>query len=280
MSLINFILNLVALLLWLSWRAGGMTAATRPSVLSLASALKKADPRGPNRWLYLVALALLLVLRSVFYWQVGAPMRWTPTIQLGVIAPHFRSDFLERMLLFSALSFVVVLAVFYFSLILLSISNRSVSDSDPIQKVVRLQLGWLGRWSVSAQLLLPFLLVVALWLALHRLFAGLGLISVSVSFMELAQQAAIIGLGAFLAWKYFIVALLAAHVLNSYVYLGNSPIWNFVNVTAHNLLRPIRWLPLGIGKADLRPLVAILLVLVIAHYGGGWLTRLYQHPPL
>ena len=280
MSLIHFILNLVALLLWLNWRAGGMSAAMRPSVLSLASALKKADPPAPNRWLYLVALALLLLLRSVFYWQVGAPIRWTPAIQLGVIAPHFRSDFFGRMLLFSILSFGVVLAVFYLSLILLSISNRSVPDSDPIQKIVRLQLGWLGRRSTTAQLLLPFLLAVTSWLALHRPLAGLGLISVSGSFTELAQQAVVLGLGAFLVWEYFIVAFLTAHVLNSYVYLGNSPVWNFVNATARNLLRPIRWLPLEIGKADLRPVVGIFLVLVIGHYGGGWLARLYQQPPL
>lgn len=280
MSLIHFILNLVALLLWLNWRAGGMSAATRPSVLSLVSALKKTDPPGPNRWLYLLALMLLLVLRSVFYWQVGTPMRWTPTLQLGVIAPHFRSDFFGRMLLFSILSFVVALAAFYLGLILLSISNRSVPDSDPIQKIVRLQLGWLGRRSTAVQLLLPFPLAVALWLSLHRPFAGLGLTSIPGSFAELAQQAVVLGLGAFLVWEYFIVALLVAHVLNSYVYLGNSPLWNFVNVTARNLLRPIRWLPLEIGKADLRPAVGILLVFVIGHYGGGWLTRLYQQPPL
>jgi len=280
MSLIDFILNLAALLLWLNWRAVGMTATTRPSVLSLASALKKADPGGSNRWLYLVALALLLVLRSVFYWQVGMPMRWTPAIRLGVIAPHFRSDFFARMLLFSILSFVVVLAVFYLSLILVSISNRTVPDSDPIQKIVRLQLGWLGRRSTAVQLLLPFLLTAALWFALHRPFAGLGLIPLSGSFAELAQQSVIVGLGAFLAWKYFIVGLLAAHVLSSYVHLGNSPVWNFVDVTARNLLRPIRWLPLQIGKADLRPAAGILLVLVIAHYVSGWLTRLYQQPPL
>lgn len=280
MALINFILNLVGVMLWLNWQSVRLEAATQPSVLSLASALKKAEPGGPNRWLYFAVLLLLLLLRGVVYWQIGPPMDWTPAIQLGAIAPHFRSDFFGRMLLFSVLSFVVALAVFYLWLVLLSIVNRNVPDSEPIQKIVRLQLGWLAKSPVSIQLLLPFLLIVALWLALHRPFAGLGLVSAAASFGELAQQAVILGLGAYLAWKYLIVALLAAHVLNSYVYLGNSSIWNFVSVTARNLLSPLRFLPLGIGKADFGPVVAIVLVLIIGYHGGAWLSRLYQHPPL
>ena len=74
-------------------------------------------------------------------------------------------------------------------------------------------------------------------------------------------------------------ALLAAHVLNSYVYFGNSPVWNYVDVTARNLLWPLRWLPLSIGKADFAPAVAMALVWLIADYSASGLTRLYQHPP-
>ena len=41
----------------------------------------------------------------------------------------------------------------------------------------------------------------------------------------------------------------------------------------------MRKLPLGIGKADFAPLVAIALVWLIAQYCAWGLTRLYQHPP-
>ena len=51
-------------------------------------------------------------------------------------------------------------------------------------------------------------------------------------------------------WKYFIVGILLLHLLNSYVYFGNHPFWNFVNATARNLLYPLRWLPLRVGKVD------------------------------
>jgi hypothetical protein len=49
MPLIDLILNLAGLLLWLSWQALGITAATRPTALSLVYTLKRAEPRPPRR---------------------------------------------------------------------------------------------------------------------------------------------------------------------------------------------------------------------------------------
>jgi len=263
----------------LNWRAVRLIAAMQPSVLSLASALKKAEPRRPNRWVYLGVLVALIVLRSAFYWQVGPSVQWIPTIHLGAIALHFRSDFFGRALLFSVFSFVVTLAVFYLWLILLSLVNRTVPNSDPLQRIIRLQLGGLEQWPVVGRLALVPLLVGTLWALLHQPFARLGLIAPSSSAAELCQQAGIVGLGSFLAWKYLIVAILFAHIVNSYVYLGNSPAWNFVTVTARNLLRPLRWLPLGIGKADFAPLVGIALVWALAWLYARQLTTLFQTPP-
>ena len=139
-NLVDFILNLVAVLLWLNWRAVRLTAATQPSVLSLASALKRAEPRRPNRWLYFGALILLLVLRSLFYWQVGSSISWTPAVHLGAISLHFRSDYFGRMLLFSAFSFALALGIFYLWLLLLVMVNRNVPNADPVQRIVRLHL--------------------------------------------------------------------------------------------------------------------------------------------
>src|SRR5262245_47912517 len=167
MGLIDFILNLVALLLWLNWRAVRLVGATQPSVLSLASAIKRAEPRRPNRWLYFAALVGVLVVRSVFYWLLGPSAQWIPTVHLGAIALHLRSDFLGRALLFSVVSFSVMLTVFYLWLILLAIVNRSMPDSDPLQRIVRLQLGWLAHWPVPAQLILVPLLVAVCWIFLH-----------------------------------------------------------------------------------------------------------------
>lgn len=279
MSFLDLLLNLAALLLWLNWRAVELSAATQPSVLSLASALKRAEPRRTPRRNYLVSLILLLLVRAVFYWKAGPPLNWTPLLPLGPIALPFHSDSFLRMSIFSLLSFVVTLGVFYLGLILLSVVNRKVPDTDPIQRIARLQLAGFARLSVISQIALPVLGIAILWLALNPAFARLGLIPPSTSIGVLSRQSVAVGLGVFLCWKYFIAILLAAYSLNSYVYLGNSPVWNFVNVTGRNLLSPLRWLPLGIGKADLAPVAGIIVVLVMAHYLGKGLTEFYKRPP-
>jgi uncharacterized protein YggT (Ycf19 family) len=280
LSLIDAILNCVCLLLWLNWRSVRLADAARPSVLSLAATVKRAEPRPPGRWVSLGVLLALLSLRSFFYRQVGSSVHWTPEIHLVAIALHFRVDFLDRMLLFSLLGFIRTLGIFYLCLILLSIANRNVPDEDPNQRIVRQQLGRVSRWPASVQLLLIPGMTGALWLLFHGVFASLGLITKAASWIEAGQQAVVLGAATFVAWKFFVIALLAVYFLNSYIYLGKSSLWHFLDLTGRNLLRPLRWLPLGIGKADLAPLVAIGLVLLLAHFGAGWLTHLYLHPPL
>jgi len=278
-SFLDLILNLAALLLWLNWRAVELSAATQPSVLSLASALKRAEPRPTKRRNYLVSLVLLLAARSLFYWKAGPPLNWTPLLPLGTVALPFHSDSLLRMFLFSTLSFIVTLGIFYLGLVLLSVVNRKIADSDPIQRIVRLQLGGFARLPLTVQIAAPALGVAVLWLVLNPPLARMGLVPSGTPLGALSQQSLAVGLGVFLCWKYFIAVLLAAYSLNSYVYLGNSPVWNFVSVTGRNLLAPLRWLPLGIGKADLAPAAGIVVVLVAAHFLGRGLTELYQRPP-
>jgi uncharacterized protein YggT (Ycf19 family) len=277
MSWIDFILNLVCVLLWLNWRAVRLTAPTPAPVLSLAASLKRAEPRSAKRWLYLCGLAVLLGVRGLFYWQVGSALHWTPTLRLGAIAPPFRSDYPGRMQLYSALSFLVALGVFYLWLLLLSIVNRDLPEADPIQRLLRLQLGRANRWPWWVQLALPGLVVALSWLGLNGLFVRLGLVA-AVPPGALWQQAVILGGASYLAWKYFLIGLLAIHLVNSYVYIGPAPIWNYVSLTGARLLRPLRPLPLRFGKVDLAPVVAVALVWGIAAYADRGLTHLYQHP--
>jgi len=116
-----------------------------------------------------------------------------------------------------------------------------------------------------------------LWLALHPLLAQLAIVPETKSNGQLLEQAAVLGLGTYLAWKYLIVGILVLHLLNSYVYLGNHPVWNFVNATARNLLSPLRWAPLRLGKVDFLPVAAIALVFLVTEP----LSRLpaIQFPP-
>ena len=87
-------------------------------------------------------------------------------------------------------------------------------------------------------------------------------------------------LGAYLAWKYLIGGLLLLWLLTTYVYLGNSVFWSFVNLTGRNLLLPLRWAPLRVGKVDLAPVVAIALVFFASEQAERGLTFLYTRLPL
>ena len=79
------------------------------------------------------------------------------------------------MLLFSALSFARVVAVYYLWLLLLSMVNRAEAEAGPVQKLVRLHLGWVDRWPWPLKLLLPLLLGSLAWLALHPLLVRMSL---------------------------------------------------------------------------------------------------------
>ena len=71
------------------------------------------------------------------------------------------------------------------------------------------------------------------------------------------------------------MGFLALYVLNSYVYLGDFAFLDFVNTTSHGLLRPLRRLPLRVGRVDLAPLAGMALVMLAAEYGRRGLGRLH-----
>src|ERR1022692_3884396 len=110
MTLIDFILNIVGLLLWLNWRAAELPVTGQPGT-SLLSTLRPAMPPRP-RFYYWAGLPVLLAGRAVFYWQAGRavfywqagrPIHWSPQIPLGPTTLSFRSDLPGRMFLFSVL---------------------------------------------------------------------------------------------------------------------------------------------------------------------------------
>src|SRR5690349_577270 len=100
MSLIDFILNLVALWLWLTWRSLDADPLQKTKPATLTGTLRRAEPRRLKGWHLLAALGALVLLRALLYWQIGPAVNWTPKIRLVAIALSFRSDYLERMVLF------------------------------------------------------------------------------------------------------------------------------------------------------------------------------------
>jgi uncharacterized protein YggT (Ycf19 family) len=268
MSLLDFILNVAGLLLWLHW-----SAAPAVVMVPARAAARRAATR--TRFYYLLALAGLLFGRAIFYWQAGPPLDWRPGIPLGPVVLPFRSDFFGTMLLYSCFSFAATLGLFYMCLLALSLLNPVGADADPAQRLMRQQLGVLGRWPNAAKLVLPLLVTMLAWCLLNPLLLRIDLLP-RVTPWHLLAQGAVIGLAVYLALKFLVVGFLLLHLLNSYVYLGDFPFWKFVNTTARGLLRPLQWLPLRIGRVDLAPVVGTALVLLAAEFGRRGLDRLYH----
>jgi uncharacterized protein YggT (Ycf19 family) len=278
MGLIDFILNVAGLLLWLNWRSLRFDPLQRTSASSLAATLRRAGPTRLRRWHYLAALLGLILARPLLYKHLGAAVGWTPKLQLGAIALSFRSDFLSRMLLYSLISFVAAWSVFYLWLLLLSIVNRH--QEDPIQRIVRWQLGGVDRLHLALKLVLPWLLVFVTWLLIQPLLVRWAVVPATSSWAHVVQQAALIGLGVYLAWKYIIGAVLVSYLVSSYIYLGKHPLVEFIAMTGRNMLKPLAILPfLRIGRVDFSPVVALALVFFLAELLERSLTALYLKLP-
>ena len=282
MGLIDFILNLAGTLLWLSWRSVRFDPLVKTSPAALVGTLRRADSHQLRRSHFLTVLGALLLLRALIYWQIGSAVDWTPNLYLGSIdrAIPFRSDSWWCMVLFSGLSFVVTLGLFYLWLLLLSLVNSRPIEPDPVQRLVRLQLGRVDRWPWPVKSLLPLLVTVSLWYLLSLLLSRLSIMPPAISKTYRLEQAIVIGLGSYLSWKYLIGGLLALHLVNSYVYLGNQPFWSFVALTGRNLLIPLRRAHLRLGKVDFAPLAGIALVFLAAELAEHGLSWLYAHLPV
>ncbi len=280
MSFVNLLLDLAGLLLWVNWRSAKFDPIARSTPATLIGTVRSTEPRKTARWHFPLVLLALLLVRAWLYWHIGPLVDWTPALNLGVISISFRSDYFLRVVLFSILSFAAVLAVFYLWLLLFSIINTGKADDDSVQRLVRLHLGWFDRWPWPLKLLLPLLVTALFWLGLDPLLCRMQILPPSASFLHRLEQAATLGLGVYFLWKYLIVGILILFLLNSYVYLGNHPIWSFLALSGRNLLAPIRRLPLRIGKLDLAPIIAIAVAIELAAVLEVRLTNLYARLPL
>lgn len=270
MGAIDFLLNLAGLLLWVSWRSVRFDPLAASAPVTLVGTLRRAEPKRVRGWQLAWVLPGLLVGRAIVYWLIGAPAGWTPKINLELVVLAFRGDLFAPVLAYSCLSFLRFVLVLYFWLLVLMSINRRGKDTEPVQRVIRLHLGRMARWSWPVQLVLPLLVVVALWLVLQPLLAHLGVVAPARSGSHLIQQGLIVACGLILSLKYLLPAILVLHLVSSYVYFGASPFWEFVASTSENLIRPLRRAPLRLAKLDLTPILGVILILAIL----DWLPNL------
>jgi len=285
MGPIDFILNLAGLLLWLSWRSVQYDPLTKRTPATLLGTLRPAETTRWRQWHLPAVIIGLLIFRALIYWLVGSTGHWVGRLDFGVISPaiHFRghfSDLFLRIIPYSCLSFALTLGVFYLWLLFLSI----LAGPDPIHRLVRVQLGAVDRWPRWVKWLLPLVVTGAFWWLTTWLFAKLEVSDYSkthfipepVSGVRRLESAAIVGGASYLVWKYVIGALLLLHLLNTYIYFGKHPLWNYVNITAHTLLGPLGKIPLRVERVDFAPVVGLALVFFIPELLGRWLAWLYE----
>jgi uncharacterized protein YggT (Ycf19 family) len=271
MGWFNLLVDLAALTLWLNWHQLRADPLAKTTPATLVGTLKRAETAGPKRWKFPAALAALLAARAWLYLELSGVMNLTPKLRLGFVSIPFRADLPAHMLVFSVLSFGSVLAVFYLWMLLLSTVNRETAEANPVHKLVQLQVKWLERWPDSLKLLCPFLLGCMAWLALHPLLRRLAVVPENKSTAQLFAQAAVTGVSTYLAWRYLVLGVLLFQLVNTHLYLGDLPVWKYLDATARNLLSPLRWLPLRAGRMDFLPLLVMVLVILLAHF--------VEHPP-
>lgn len=271
MSLIDSILNLACLLLWLNYRVVPFDPLLTATPATLVGTLRRAEPARVKRWHFLALLGGLLLLRAWFYWQLGPALAWTARLNLYATQLAFKSDFFGLMLLYSVLSFGLLLGIFFLWLLLLSLLGRDAGDSAFPLRLARAELGFVNGWATWIKILLPLIVGFVLWWLLTWPLSAWGLIPRPVSATARLAQAGLMGLSTYLALKYLIAALLTLHLLHNHVYFGRHPAWNFVDTAARRLLRPLRALPLRGGKVDLAPVLGIVLVFLFAYFAeSGW----------
>lgn len=272
MNWVDFILNIAGLLLWLNWRAGKIDPLSKRTPATLVGTLRRAEPLRMQRWNLPIILGALIFLRAVLYWQIGSALHWAGTLNLGVISPAFRSDRFGRILLFSVLSFVLTLGIFYSWLLLLSL----LKGPKPVHDFVRLQLGWIDGLPSGIKLILPLAVTAVLWWLTSWVLAWMQIIPQPISETWRFEESLIIAVQSYFIWEFPVAVLLVLHLLNNYIYFGRHPVWNYADVTGQMLLRPLKRIPfLRIGKVDFAPVVGIAIVFCIAEFAGRGLYRLF-----
>jgi uncharacterized protein YggT (Ycf19 family) len=283
MGPVDFLLNLAGLLLWLNWRARHFDPLAHSTPATLVGTLKRAEARPLAGWTFPAGVAVLVCGRTLIYLWLGPPVGWTPKLHLGVIVLAFRSDALSQVFWFSALSFLRFTILAYFWILTLACLNRNVPDGNPFLRLLRLHLGKARRWPWLLQMPLLPLASAILWMACAPLLARLDILNPARSTAHLAEQGLLIGFGLFLSLKYLLPALLLLHLVASYVYLGSSPFWEFLDGTARNLLAPLRGLPLRFGRVDFGPVLGVALLLLLLQLVPNnitpWLVEKLTHKP-
>ncbi|MEI9865690.1 MAG: YggT family protein [Limisphaerales bacterium] len=142
-----------------------------------------------------------------------------------------------------------------------------------------MQLGRIDNWPVWVKIISPFAATALLWWLASWLLVRLEIIPQPVSAAHRIEESVVVACGSYLVWKFIAAVLLMLYLINTYVYFGRHPFWNYVHDTAQNLLAPLRKIPLRAGKMDFAPVVGIALIFLIAGLLERGLVWVYSRLP-
>jgi len=276
MALLNLLLDLVALVLFLSGLGvGSRMPAHRAG--TLLSNLKLAESNRGRRWPLFAVLAAVLLLRPWFYSTVAEVSGWVPAWDPVPATVPFRPDFPSRLLAFSLVSFAWTLLQFLAWIFFAAALARATREPSAWNRFFHEMLGPFSRMPAVLMVLLPPIGGALFWMAVAPVFQSLGILPPIRSWQHLALQAGLVGLGVWVTGCWMLCGLLVLRLVNTYVYLGTHPFWDFIHQVGGVLLRPVAWIPARIGKLDLTALVAAVMVGAAARAGELGLTHLYLH---
>ncbi len=256
MAAVDLLLNFAALLMWLSWRGvgGSETAGAAGTILGN---LRAAETRIQPRWGYLAGLLALLLGRALVYRQVGPSLYWHPGWSAGAVTVTFRSDSLPRMLAYSFVGFGWFLLGAYTWAVGILMFNRPPHDKDGVTRAVRRQFGRLASLPAFLLVVLPWLAAALFWVVVGGIAAMERMLTPLQGWPHLFQQSLVVGTAIWCLWRWLILGILGLHFLNTYVYLGSHPLWDFVQQTGQRLCLPFQWLRMG--RIDLSVLPALVV---------------------
>lgn len=272
MGLLDFILNLAGLLLWLNWRyLGFLRKDPTPAKISLVGTLKSTQSQRVARSPYLIGLGLLLFLRVFVYFTIGSNLGINLVLPLGLAPISFNPRLVLRMFLYSGLSFLVFVGVFYFWLLLFSVLNQRTTEPDACLRLIRQHLGWWQRRPVWVRCLIPGLMTFVFWMTIGPLLENAGLFPVQRNMEVRCLRALIAGVFVYRLWILPLIVLLILFWASNYVYFGDNAFWNFVSTSGRNLIGTLGSRRLQIGKLDFTPLLWIAGLWYLGWAGRyGW----------
>ncbi len=266
MGFLHWTLNLAALLLWAMWRAQTSQGSSGTARRSTSRQSHLGWRMG--RWAFLLGLlAVLLILRAVFYQQAIPHTGWEARLSLAQFHPGdearlslvFPWASLELQLAFSIASFVQWLVPFGFCLVLVLAIQPATSEARLWNQRLAAQFGWLHRLPVWLLALLILALAVAAQWGLAWWFRRLDVLPAPTSDAKLVRIGCATALTGLRPVAWLAMAVLGLHLLSTYIYFGGFAFWKNIEVAGTQLLRPLRWLPLRWNRIDFAPAAGLLL---------------------